>query len=97
MELLEKASTSSFFSIIDRKNVLWADWLDPLVDTISSAEFSTATNELAFTSTNYTTSTHVGWISPSTGNANTNYLFASKIFTAGGRVGKLPFRIKVGI
>ncbi len=73
-----------------------AKWLDPVSDTISSAEFSTTSSGLAFTSTSFTASTHIGWISPSAGNANTSYLFASKIFTAAGRIEKLPFWVKVG-
>jgi len=89
-----------FFDILTGEHLDYtakhADSLDPLGDTISSAEFSSTDTGLAFTSVTKTTSTVVGWVTPSAGNTNTTYNFTSKVFTAGGRVDKLPFKIKVG-
>ena len=89
-----------FFDILPGEHLdytaQWANAFDPLVDTISSAEISSINTGLATSSAVHTTSTHTIWVTPSAGNANTNYNFASKVFTAGGRVDKLRFRIKVG-
>jgi len=72
------------------------DFLSNITDYIVSAVWSVETSGLAFTSVSFTSTQHVGWVSPSAGNATTNYNFISKIFTAGGRIKRVKARLKVG-
>lgn len=74
----------------------WNDWLSDVGDTIASSVWSVDVSGLTISSATVSGSKASVWVITSAGNAGTNYLLVSKIFTLGDRQEKMPFRIKVG-
>jgi len=73
----------------------WTLWMAS-GDTVTSARWSATPTGLALTSGSHSSAgVHTGWVSPSAGNANSEYLLVSKIFTNDTRENKQKIRIKV--
>ncbi len=74
----------------------WTSWMNA-GDQVVSARWSSSPLGLAVTSGSYSSAgMHTGWVSPSAGNAGSEYLLVSKIFTEDTRENKVKVRIKVG-
>ena len=73
----------------------WSATMDSVDDTIASSTWSATPTGLTLSSAVDAGARRSIWVAPSANNAGTNYVLVSKIFTAGGRVQRLPIRIKV--
>lgn len=73
----------------------WTSWMNS-GDTVVSARWSSSPLGLAVTSGAFSSAgMHTGWVAPSAGNAGSEYLLVSKIFTQETRENKVKVRIKV--
>ncbi len=73
----------------------WTSWM-PTGDIVTSALWSSSPAGLSVTSgTHSSAGVHTAWVTPSTGNANTDYVLKSKIFSDASRQNKQKIRIKV--
>jgi len=75
--------------------VNWSTTMESVSDTIASSVWSAMPTGLALSSATNAGNLRAIWVTPSAGNSGTSYVLVSKIFTIGGRVQRLPIRIKV--